>query len=48
MRITELFQRGEFVVTAEVGPPKGFHIEPFSRRSKYIFKKQGSCGECDR
>ncbi|SHI66353.1 methylenetetrahydrofolate reductase [Parasporobacterium paucivorans] len=27
MRITELFQRGEFVVTAEVGPPKGFHIE---------------------
>ena len=27
MRITELFERGEFVVTAEVGPPKGFHIE---------------------
>ncbi len=27
MRLTELFQRGEFVVTAEVGPPKGFHIE---------------------
>jgi 5,10-methylenetetrahydrofolate reductase len=27
MRITELFQRGEFVVTAEVGPPKGFHID---------------------
>ena len=27
MKITEAFERGEFVVTAEVGPPKGFHIE---------------------
>ena len=27
MRITELFDRGEFVVTAEIGPPKGFHID---------------------
>jgi len=27
MKLSELFQRGEFVVTAEVGPPKGFHIE---------------------
>ena len=27
MKITELFKRGEFVVTAEVGPPKGFHID---------------------
>ena len=27
MRITELFDRGEFVVTAEVGPPKGIHLE---------------------
>ncbi len=27
MRITELFDKGEFVVTAEVGPPKGCHIE---------------------
>ncbi|MPW24358.1 5,10-methylenetetrahydrofolate reductase [Alkalibaculum sp. M08DMB] len=27
MKITELFQRGEFPITAEVGPPKGFHIE---------------------
>ena len=25
MKITELFDRGEFVVTAEVGPPKGIH-----------------------
>lgn len=23
MKITELFERGEFVVSAEVGPPKG-------------------------
>ena len=27
MKITEAFERGEYVVTAEVGPPKGFHIE---------------------
>jgi 5,10-methylenetetrahydrofolate reductase len=27
MKLTELFKRGEFVITAEVGPPKGFHIE---------------------
>lgn len=27
MRLTEYFDRGEFVVTAEVGPPKGFEIE---------------------
>ena len=26
MRITELFDNGEFVVTAEVGPPKGMHL----------------------
>ena len=27
MRLTELFERGEFVVTAEVGPPKGINID---------------------
>ena len=27
MKVTELFNNGEFVVTAEVGPPKGIHIE---------------------
>ena len=27
MRVTELFDRGEFVITAEIGPPKGFHID---------------------
>ena len=27
MKITELFNRGEFVVTAEIGPPKGIHVE---------------------
>lgn len=27
MKITELFNDGKFVVTAEVGPPKGIHIE---------------------
>ena len=27
MRITEEFKNGKFVVTAEVGPPKGIHLE---------------------
>ena len=27
MRISDRFEAGEFVVTAEVGPPKGFHVE---------------------
>ena len=27
MRITELFNDGQFVITAEVGPPKGIHLE---------------------
>ena len=27
MRITDVFKRGEFVLTAEIGPPKGFHLD---------------------
>ena len=27
MRITELFDRGEYVISAEVAPPKGFHLD---------------------
>ena len=27
MKVTDLFQQGQFVVSAEIGPPKGFHIE---------------------
>ncbi len=34
MRITELFDNGEFVVTAEVGPPKGIHIEHVVEEAK--------------
>ena len=34
MRITELFDQGQFVVTAEVGPPKGFHIEHMVEEAK--------------
>ena len=34
MRITELFDNGQFVVTAEVGPPKGFHIEYLVEEAK--------------
>ncbi len=34
MRITELFDRGEFVVTAEVGPPKGIHVDHLVEEAK--------------
>jgi 5,10-methylenetetrahydrofolate reductase len=38
MKLTELFQRGEFVVTAEVGPPKGFHIEHLLEEAETYLK----------
>ena len=34
MKITELFDRGEFVVTAEVGPPKGIHADHIIEEAK--------------
>ena len=34
MKITECFDRGEFVVTAEVGPPKGINIDPVVSEAK--------------
>ena len=34
MRITELFDRGEFVVTAEVGPPKGTDVSHLLEEAK--------------
>lgn len=39
MKLSELFQRGEFVVTAEVGPPKGFHIEHLLDEAETYLKK---------
>ena len=38
MKITELFERGEFVVSAEVGPPKGFHVEHLLEEAKTYLK----------
>ena len=34
MKVTELFQNDEFVVTAEVGPPKGIHVEGLVEEAK--------------
>ena len=34
MRITELFDNGQFVVTAEVGPPKGIQADHFVEEAK--------------
>ena len=38
MRITELFDNGEFVVTAEVGPPKGIHVDGLVEEAKKCLK----------
>ncbi len=34
MKVTELFKEGKFVVSAEVGPPKGIHIEKMIEEAK--------------
>ncbi len=34
MKVTNLFERGEFVVSAEVGPPKGFQIDEMIKEAK--------------
>ena len=39
MNIKGLFDRGEFVVSAEVGPPKGIHVDESGRRSKNLSDK---------
>ena len=39
MRISELFARGEFVVSAEVGPPKGCHPEGIVEEAKEYLSK---------
>ncbi len=38
MRITELFDNGQFVVTAEVGPPKGIHLDHMVEEAKLYLK----------
>ena len=39
MKISELFARGEFVVSAEVGPPKGCHPEGIVEEAKEYLNK---------
>ena len=38
MSITELFDNGQFVVTAEVGPPKGMHLGHMVEEAKLYLK----------
>ena len=40
MRITELFNDGQFVVTAEVGPPKGIHADHLVEEAKTYLSGQ--------
>ena len=39
MNITDLFQRGEFVVSAEVGPPKGINIDHLLEEAETYLQK---------
>lgn len=34
MKMKELFDRGEFAVSAEVGPPKGIHVDELVEEAK--------------
>lgn len=39
MKITDLFEKGEFVVSAEVGPPKGIHIDEVVDKAKMYLSR---------
>ena len=39
MKITDLFNRGEFAISAEVGPPKGIHIDHLVEEAKEYLTK---------
>lgn len=39
MKVTELWKEGKFVVSAEVGPPKGFHTEELIENAKKYLSK---------
>ena len=39
MKITDLFERGEFAISAEVGPPKGIHIDHLVEEAKEYLTK---------
>jgi len=39
MKITELFERGEFAISAEVGPPKGINIDHLVEEAKEYLTK---------
>src|SRR3990167_4137202 len=36
MEIVELVKQGKFVITAELGPPKGTNLEPFFKQAGYL------------
>ena len=38
MKMKELFDRGEFAVSAEVGPPKGIHVDELVEEAKTYLK----------
>ncbi|MBI4352633.1 MAG: methylenetetrahydrofolate reductase [Candidatus Omnitrophica bacterium] len=36
MKMTELFKQKDFVITAELGPPKGTNMEPFFKQAGFL------------
>ena len=47
MRITELFDNGQFVVTAEVGPPKGIDASHVVKEATEYLDTKRVCTACD-
>jgi len=47
MKLTELFRNGEFAVTAEVGPPKGCHLEGVVEEAKEYLSKLSAVNVTD-
>jgi len=48
MRITELFERGEFVISAEGGPPKGVSLDDLLDKSATYLPSGGRRNQRDR
>jgi 5,10-methylenetetrahydrofolate reductase len=47
MEITELVRQGKFVVTAELGPPKGCNLDPFFKQAAYLKGKVDAANVTD-
>ena len=47
MEIAEIYRKKKFVVTAELGPPKGTNLEPFFRQAACVKGRVDACNVTD-